>query len=631
MTALRELGGDAPVGAGLPVAGTSAAADRAAARGRLGDRAAEADLLARLAVLATHRLAFTEALEHGHGAVALEQAAGPTTLLTGLDGLKTAYAYLGEVGAPEVVEELEPLARRTGDLLRLHWVVFPSALVAVAAADWAGAAGRIDEALRLNARSGYSAHEVWLRAHLGWVARLRGDHGTALDEGRHAVALAGRPGPVVGAVGPRPARDPLLECGEPAEAVELLTGAADLTRHDGMQAHRLRCLGPLAEATGDPAVLAEADALLRGVDTPAGSAWLRDGRLRNGGSCLARCGCAGPGPGGHVAPLLAVAARTGWIPTLAAAGIEDGRVTARLGDAAAARSCWTGPWSWRGRTACPRWRRPPGRTIAEELGERFAVTQQRRNRGAAEVTTLAGPASPTKTEQTMTGPAVPAEPTPQMDPDRLDALLGRVIGDLGATTTAGCVVVEHRLGLYGPRAGHRRPDELAGRTGTDPRYVAEWLAGQAAGGYVEYDPATGAFHLTPEQAFALADPAGPSTCRVPSCSPSARCAPSRGSPRPSAPAPGWAGTSTTTTCSLAASCCSAPATPRTCVLAARARRCRGQAARAAGSPTSAAGWVHRRYCSRRPSRGRPCRRRTTTRTPSGSPASGSPRRASRTG
>jgi DNA-binding SARP family transcriptional activator len=37
-----------------------------------------------------------------------------------------------------------------------------------------------------------------------------------------------------------------------------------------------------------------------------------------------------------VAPLLAAAARTGWIPTLAAAGIEDARATARLGDAGAA-------------------------------------------------------------------------------------------------------------------------------------------------------------------------------------------------------------------------------------------------------------------------------------------------------
>jgi ubiquinone/menaquinone biosynthesis C-methylase UbiE len=109
----------------------------------------------------------------------------------------------------------------------------------------------------------------------------------------------------------------------------------------------------------------------------------------------------------------------------------------------------------------------------------------------------------------MTAQAPPETPAP-IDPDRLDVLLGRVIGDLGATTTAGGVVVGHRLGLYAALAAARAtPDELAERTGTDPRYVAEWLAGQAAGGYVEHDPATGAYHLTPEQAFALADPSGP--------------------------------------------------------------------------------------------------------------------------
>ena len=98
-----------------------------------------------------------------------------------------------------------------------------------------------------------------------------------------------------------------------------------------------------------------------------------------------------------------------------------------------------------------------------------------------------------------------------VDGDRLNELLGRVIGDLGATTTAGGVVVGHRLGLYGAlaRGGPATPEDLAARTDTDARYVAEWLAGQAAGGYVEYDPATGRFSMTPEQAFALADPDGP--------------------------------------------------------------------------------------------------------------------------
>src|SRR6478735_922429 len=97
-----------------------------------------------------------------------------------------------------------------------------------------------------------------------------------------------------------------------------------------------------------------------------------------------------------------------------------------------------------------------------------------------------------------------------VDTGRLNAFLGRFVDDLGATMAAGGVVIGHRLGLYRALAdGEATPDELAARTGTHPRYVAEWLRGQAAGGYVEYDAATGAFALTEEQAFALTDPDGP--------------------------------------------------------------------------------------------------------------------------
>jgi ubiquinone/menaquinone biosynthesis C-methylase UbiE len=54
-----------------------------------------------------------------------------------------------------------------------------------------------------------------------------------------------------------------------------------------------------------------------------------------------------------------------------------------------------------------------------------------------------------------------------------------------------------------------RPQELAEDTGTAPRYIEEWLRGQAAGGYVEYDAATGNYSMTEEQVFALTDPDGP--------------------------------------------------------------------------------------------------------------------------
>jgi len=97
-----------------------------------------------------------------------------------------------------------------------------------------------------------------------------------------------------------------------------------------------------------------------------------------------------------------------------------------------------------------------------------------------------------------------------VDQDKLMAFLGQFVGDLGATIAAGSVVVGDRLGLYraladGPASAH----ELAQRTETDTRYVTEWLRGQAAGGYVTYDPATETYSLTEEQAFALTDPDGP--------------------------------------------------------------------------------------------------------------------------
>jgi ubiquinone/menaquinone biosynthesis C-methylase UbiE len=96
-----------------------------------------------------------------------------------------------------------------------------------------------------------------------------------------------------------------------------------------------------------------------------------------------------------------------------------------------------------------------------------------------------------------------------IDMDKLQDFLHKFVGDLGATAAAGSVVIGSKLGLYkalneGPATG----DELAARTNTNPRYVAEWLRGQAAGGYVEYDPASESYSLTEEQAFALTDPNG---------------------------------------------------------------------------------------------------------------------------
>jgi SAM-dependent methyltransferase len=97
-----------------------------------------------------------------------------------------------------------------------------------------------------------------------------------------------------------------------------------------------------------------------------------------------------------------------------------------------------------------------------------------------------------------------------VDERKLNEFLGQFVQDLGATVQAGLVVIGHRLGLYRAMAGAGplTPAELAERTGTAERYVREWLAAQASGGYVAYDPVSERFSLPEEQAFALADPDG---------------------------------------------------------------------------------------------------------------------------
>ena len=71
-------------------------------------------------------------------------------------------------------------------------------------------------------------------------------------------------------------------------------------------------------------------------------------------------------------------------------------------------------------------------------------------------------------------------------------------------------VIGDKLGLYKAlAAGPLTSKELAENTGTNERYVREWLASQAAGGYVNYDPAMHQFSLSDEQAFALTDENGP--------------------------------------------------------------------------------------------------------------------------
>jgi 2-polyprenyl-3-methyl-5-hydroxy-6-metoxy-1,4-benzoquinol methylase len=101
-----------------------------------------------------------------------------------------------------------------------------------------------------------------------------------------------------------------------------------------------------------------------------------------------------------------------------------------------------------------------------------------------------------------------------VDPTKLDRFMGQVVGELGAGLNAALVLLGDKLGLYKAMAGAgpMTPAELAKRTGTAVRYISEWMAAQAAGGYLAYDAPSGRFTLPDEQAFALAEEGSPAYC-----------------------------------------------------------------------------------------------------------------------
>ncbi|MFT5735208.1 MAG: SAM-dependent methyltransferase [Planctomycetota bacterium] len=104
----------------------------------------------------------------------------------------------------------------------------------------------------------------------------------------------------------------------------------------------------------------------------------------------------------------------------------------------------------------------------------------------------------------------PTVTTTKIDEAKLNELLMKVVGDMGAAFSTSLVVLGNRLGLYKALAeAPATSAELASRTETTERYVREWLNNQAAGGYVQYDPENARYWMTAEQAAAFADSTSP--------------------------------------------------------------------------------------------------------------------------
>ena len=98
-----------------------------------------------------------------------------------------------------------------------------------------------------------------------------------------------------------------------------------------------------------------------------------------------------------------------------------------------------------------------------------------------------------------------------LDETKVQEFVGKAMADLGGALTAAQVVIGDKLGLYRAmaNAGPMTPAELARRTNTNERSVREWLAAQAASGYLTYDREGGRYTLPDEHAAALADEESP--------------------------------------------------------------------------------------------------------------------------
>ncbi len=191
-----------------------------------------------------------------------------------------------------------------------------------------------------------------------------------------------------------------------------------------------------------------------------------------------------------------------------------------------------------------------------------------------------------------------SSPAPEADPAKLEAFMGKLVGDMSAAMSGPLVIIGAKLGLYRALAdaGPSTAVELAGRTGLTERYVREWLAGQAASGYVEYDPVRARFSLSPEQAMGSPTRIRRSMSPARSNSSPLAISTSQKSAKRSGAALESAGTSIMSACSAAPSAFSERATVLTCwpTGCPRSTAWRRSSLTEPRSPTSAAATARRR-------------------------------------
>ena len=94
---------------------------------------------------------------------------------------------------------------------------------------------------------------------------------------------------------------------------------------------------------------------------------------------------------------------------------------------------------------------------------------------------------------------------------KLEELTGKLVTDVAGSMGLLMAYLGDQLDLYSALAEicPATSQELAESTGMKERYLREWLSANAAGGYIEYDPAGQKFSMTPEQAIIFAAEGNP--------------------------------------------------------------------------------------------------------------------------
>jgi 2-polyprenyl-3-methyl-5-hydroxy-6-metoxy-1,4-benzoquinol methylase len=99
-----------------------------------------------------------------------------------------------------------------------------------------------------------------------------------------------------------------------------------------------------------------------------------------------------------------------------------------------------------------------------------------------------------------------------IDNQKLQQFIGKALSDFGGAASSILVYIGDKLGLYKAMYDFAKPitsEELANLTGTHERYIREWLANQAAGGYLTYEPSSQRYTLPLEHAQALVNENSP--------------------------------------------------------------------------------------------------------------------------